>query len=162
MFYNNVQYLCGYMPIFQTKVSYKLDKHTNALVFQVLDQSPDVTAFLANNTFLSPSTGFKVELSAKPEFKISKNTIFLRGSDKTNDFKPDVTRFVGKMQRDNAHELFIQTIQELVDTVKELSTATPVNVLGNAQVYGDTVNVRSYKRSYPTRNKNREIKIIIA
>jgi len=149
------QYLCGYMPVFKTQVSYKLDKHTNALTFQILEQSPDVTAFLANNTFLS-TTGFKVELSAKPEFKHSKNTIFLRGSDKTNDYLVDVTRFVGKMQRDNAYDLFVKTIQELVDTVKELSTATPVNVFPNA------VNVKGYTRSYPKRNINRDVKIIIA
>ncbi len=146
------QYLCGFLPVFNTQVRYKLDKEPNALVLQILDQSPDITAFLNGNTFMSPTTGLKVMTSNYPEFKHSKNVIFLRGSDKSNDFKPDVTRFVGKMQRDNAYEMVVQTIQELVDFVKEASTATPVNVYGSYQA--KPVKVRSHYRSAPSYRSN--------
>ncbi len=149
IFRNPQQFLCGFMPVFNTQVRYKLDKNKNALTLQVLDQSPDIYAFLAQGDFPT-STGFIISLNEYPEFKISKNYIFLRGRDKSNDFKPDVTRFVGKMQRDNAYDLFVQAVQELVNAVKSASTATPVNVLNYAQpAPARVVRVKAHTRNYP-------------
>jgi len=148
---NPRQFLCGFMPVFNTQVRYKLDKNTNALTLQILDQSPDIYAFLAQGDFQT-STGFIISMNEYPEFKISKNYIFLRGSDKSNDFKPDVTRFVGKMQRDNAYDLFIKAVQELVDAVKSANTATPVRVLNYVQPTVNPVHVvkvRAHSRNYP-------------
>lgn len=127
--FNNTLYLGGFVPVYKTGIRYKLDKSDGALIFQVLDQSPDVSAFLEalnGGTFLT-STGFKIGASKYPEFKHSKNIIFLRGSDKSNDFKPDVTRFAGNMQRDNAYDLFKTTIQEFVDAVKQASATVKVD-----------------------------------
>lgn len=123
-------YLCGFMPVFKTSLKYKLEKAENALVFQVLAQSPDITAFLSRNHFMA-SNGLRIAIAKYPEFKHSKNVIFLRGSDEDNNFKPDVTRFVGRMQRDNAYDMFTAAMKELVDTVKKLSTAYPVKVYRN-------------------------------
>ena len=119
-------YLCGFIPSFNTKVKYRLEKADNALIFQVLEQSPDVTAFLNGNIFMAKN-GLRIGSSKYPEFKHSKNVIFLRGSISSEDFKLDATRFVGKMQRDNAYDLVTQAIQELVDAVKGFSKAYPVN-----------------------------------
>lgn len=126
-------YMCGFVPVFNTQVRYRLEKAPNALVFQVLEQSPDVSAFLNGRNFLSKKTGLRIGTSKYPEFKHSKNFIFLRGSDKSNDFKLDVTRFVGTMQRDNAYDMVKTAIQELVDTVKAASTAYSIG--GNYSFY---------------------------
>jgi hypothetical protein len=151
----NRAFLCGFMPVFNTQVKYLLNKNKNALTLQVLDQSPDITAFLSQGDFHT-STGFIIGLSEYPEFKISKNYIFLRGTDKSNDFKPDVTRFVGRMQRDNAYDLFVKSVQELVNAVKQATVARPVNVLNAGTPYGGQcfqapkiVRVRAHNRSYP-------------
>lgn len=128
-----MQYVCGFMPVFATQVIYSLEKSDHALTFQVLDQSSDITAFLKNRNFLSRKTGLRIGLSKYPEFKHSENFIFLRGSDKSNDFKLDVTRFVGNMQRDKAYEMVKVAIQELVDTVKALST--PYQLSGGFSFY---------------------------
>ncbi len=146
----NRQFLCGFIPVFNTQVKYLLNKNKNALTFQVLDQSPDITAFLSQGEYKT-STGFTISLAEYPEFKHSKNYIFLRGRDKSNDFKPDVTRFVGKMQRDNAYNLFVQAIQELVDAVKCATTARPVDVYNAAPQYcaPKVVRVKAHTRNYP-------------
>ncbi len=119
-------YLCGYIPSFNTMVKYKLTKADNALVFQVIEESADVKAFLNGNIFLSKS-GLKIASSKYPEFKHSKNVLFLRGSDSSADSKLDATRFVGRMQRDNAYDMVVSAIQELVDAVKGFSKAYPVS-----------------------------------
>jgi hypothetical protein len=121
-------FLCGYVPVLKTGLKYKLEKADSALVFQVLEQSADITAFLSRNHFMA-SNGYRVALSKYPEFKHSKNVIFLRGSDGDNDFKLDVTRFAGNMQRDNASDMFNQALKELVNTVKSASYAYPVKVI---------------------------------
>lgn len=131
-------YLCGYVPVINTGLKYKLEKAENALVFQVLAQSADITAFLSRNHFMA-SNGVRVAISKYPEFKESKNVIFLRGNDEANNFKLDVTRFVGRMQRDNAYDMFTQALKELVDTVKKVSYAYPVKVansFSNSLNYG--------------------------
>lgn len=119
---DNPMLMCGFVPVFKTQVKYRLEKAPNALVFQVLDESPDVKAFLNGRNFLSKKTGLRIAASKYPEFKHSKNVVFLRGSDTSNDYKLDVTRFVGNMQRDNAYDMIVTAIQELVDFVKSAST----------------------------------------
>ena len=134
---NRNAYLVNYCPSFDTVVKYKLNKDDYALTFQVLEQSPDITAFLSAQNFQARN-GMNVGISEYPEFKQSKNTIFLRGSNKGNDFKPDVTMFVGNMQRDNQYDMVIEAIQELVDTVKKAFVPTPVRhaVPAYANTYG--------------------------
>ncbi len=122
-------FLCGYVPVLKTGLKYRLEKAENALVFQVLEQSPDVSAFLANGHFLSQKTGLRIAVSKYPEFKDSKNVIFLRGSDSSNDYKIDVTRFPGNMQRDNKYDLINTALKEFVDAVKATSYAIPVKVV---------------------------------
>ena len=121
-------YLCGYVPSYKTGLKYKLEKAENALVFQVLAQSDDISAFLAKRHFMA-SNGLRIATSKYPEFKHSKNVIFLQGSDSSNDYKLDVTRFVGRMQRDNAADLVNAALKELVNYVKKASYAYPVRVV---------------------------------
>jgi hypothetical protein len=117
-----------------------LTKDNYALTFQVLEQSPDITAFLSQTNFQAKN-GMTIGISEYPEFKQSKNTIFLRGSNKGNDFKPDVTMFVGNMQRDNQYDMFIEAIQDLVDTVKKAFVPTPVSYgrIAHATPYGNVI-----------------------
>lgn len=122
-------YLCGFMPAFKTGLKYRLEKAESALVFQVLEQSDDISAFLSKGHFLSQKTGLRIATAKYPEFKDSKNVIFLRGSDTDNNFKLDVTRFPGNMQRDNKYNLIVAALQELVDAVKSVSYAYPVRVV---------------------------------
>lgn len=164
---NTQSYLVNYCPSFDTVVKYKLNKDDHALTFQVLEQSYDITAFLSGQNFQAKN-GMNIGISEYPEFKQSKNTIFLRGSNKGNDFKPDVTMFVGNMQRDNQHTMVVEAIQELVDTVKKAFRATPVRhsvpSYGNlyAPQYGTPgycvpetfTTVRSYKRRVANRLTN--------
>jgi len=121
-------FLCGYVPVLKTGLKYRLEKADSALVFQVLEQSADITAFLSRGHFLSQKTGFRIAIAKYPELKDSKNVIFLRGSDTSNDYKPDVTRFPGNMQRDNKADLVNTALTELVDAVKSVSYAIPVKV----------------------------------
>ena len=141
MNYKTPAYLVNFCPTFNTVVRYKLDKDDYALTFQVLEQSPDVTAFLNGQNFQAKN-GMNVGISEYPEFKQSKNTIFLRGSNKGNDFKPDVTMFVGNMQRDNQHDMVVEAIQELVDTVKRAVMPVPVRYASGVNYgspYGNVV-----------------------
>jgi len=101
----------------------------------VLEQSPDVTAFLSSQNFQAKN-GMNIGISEYPEFKMSKNTIFLRGSNKGNDFKPDVTMFTGNMQRDNQYDMVVDAIQDLVNTVKKAVMPTPVHY-GYGTNYGN-------------------------
>ena len=117
------------MPVLKTGLKYRLEKAENALVFQVLEQSPDITAFLENGHFLSQKTGLRIASAKYPEFKDSKNVIFLRGSDSSNDYKIDVTRFPGNMQRDNKANLINVALEEFVNAVKSVSYAYPVKVV---------------------------------
>lgn len=146
-------YLCGYVPAFKTGLKYRLEKAENALVFQVLAQSDDISAFLSNGAFLSQKTGLRIATAKYPEFKDSKNVIFLRGSDSNNDYKIDVTRFPGNMQRDNKADLINTALKELVDAVKSVSYAYPVKVVRprsakNVFVYSTPVK-KSRKVSLP-------------
>lgn len=100
-----------------TTLRYMLDPAEKALVFQVLEQSPDITAFLSKYTFMA-SNGLKVASDKYPEFKHSKNTIFLRGTDTSENFKLDTTRFVGNMQRNNAAEMVHTALAEFHKAVK--------------------------------------------
>ena len=131
---NQQAYLVNFCPTFNTVVKYKLNKDDYALTFQVLEQSADVTAFLSSQNFQARN-GMNIGISEYPEFKQSKNTIFLRGSNKGNDFKPDVTMFTGNMQRDNQYNMVVEAIQELVDTVKQVVTPTAVHY--GTQNYGN-------------------------
>lgn len=108
----------------RTSLKYRLEKAENALIFQVLEQSPDITAFLKKYNFMA-SNGVRIAIDKYPEFKHSKNVIFLQGSDTTENFKLDTTRFVGKMQRDNAADMFNSALKELVAAVKGVATYRP-------------------------------------
>lgn len=125
-----MRYACfglGFMPTVAppaTHLKYRLETAENALVFQVLEQSPDITAFLNKYNFRA-SNGLMVSIDKYPEFKLSKNTIFLRGSDTKEAFKLDVTRFAGRVYRDGAAKMFNQALRELVDCVKGAKTAVP-------------------------------------
>lgn len=129
----------GYIPFIvalpATNLKYRLEKAENALVFQVLEQSPDITAFLQKNNFMA-TNGLKVAIDKYPEFKLSKNTIFLRGSDAKESYKLDTTRFAGRGYRDGAAQMFNEALKELVSVVKGAKTAIPYS--SNGSFFGFT------------------------
>jgi hypothetical protein len=115
----------------KTDLRYDLIPVERALVFQVLDQSPEVTNFLRKVGSFQASNGLRIATADFPEFKDSENTIFLRGSDKAKDGKVDTTRFVTNIIRDKKAVMVHQALKELVDTVKSLQSyyaPVPANI----------------------------------
>ena len=117
-----------------TNLKYRLEKAKNALVFQVLEQSPDITAFLNKYNFMA-SNGLRVGIDKYPEFKASKNAIFLQGTDKSENYKLDTTRFAGQGYRDGAAAMFNQALRELVDVVKGMKRASAYGNLSYVPVF---------------------------
>lgn len=106
-------------------LDYTLDTGVDGqLKFQILYQSPKVNKFfdflksIGKDTYLTKS-GYKVARSVFPEFKISRNTIFLRGALKSLDNKVDVTRFVNNgTYRKGSMSMFNDALKEFVNEVK--------------------------------------------
>jgi len=131
-----MRYACfglGFQPMYvaqpATFLRYSLEKSTGALVFQVLEQSNDIKAFLNKYNFMA-SNGLRVGSDKYPEFKQSKNAIFLRGTMQSEDYKIDSTRFVSNSIRDNAADMFNQALRELVDVVKGVKSVSPFGNYG--------------------------------
>lgn len=122
-------------------LKYSLEPMENGVIFTVLEQAPEVYAFLQNHNFMA-SNGIRVAMAKYPEFKHSKNIIFLRGSDAGNNNKPDLTRFVGKMQRNNAIDMFDAALKEFVDVVKKWRSSAyiPFNYAFQAPVNAVSAN----------------------
>jgi len=112
-----VRYIANFAHKIITRLDFYLKKTENALIFQITYQSPDITDFLASNTYRTKN-GLLIAGGSYPEFKDSKNTIYLRGKDSSRDWKLDVTRFVGNMQRDNKYEMVKEALTEFVDFIK--------------------------------------------
>jgi hypothetical protein len=104
-----------------TKLEYNLQPVDGALVLQVTDQSDDITAFLQNNTYRA-SNGLLIAADEFPEFKDSKNTVFLRGSNHKKDWKLDTTRFVSNTARDSKSSMLQSALKEFVGYVKKLNS----------------------------------------
>ena len=101
-----------------TMLEYTLTSVENGLIFQINGQSADISSFLANNSYRAKN-GLLIAASEFPEFKDSKNTIFLRGSDSVKNTKLDVTRFVSNKVRDNKKEMIKDALKEFVAFVKK-------------------------------------------
>lgn len=114
----------------KTKLVYTLKPMENTLVFQVHEQSADISAFLAKNTYRA-SNGILIAADKYPEFKDSGDTdnvniVFLHGKDYIRNAKLDVTRFVGSMQRDKRKLQIEDAIQEFVGYIKSLRSSSYV------------------------------------
>lgn len=116
------RYLSNLFTPVKTTLAYTLKSVEGALIFQITEQSADITAFLAKNSYRA-SNGLKISASEFPEFKDSKNTIFLRGTDASKDFKLDVTRFVSNNVRDSKKEMVNAALREFVDFIKKQAPA---------------------------------------
>lgn len=108
-----------FMPIFavatpKVVLEYSIKKVDDAIVFQVKEQSQAITDFLKNNRFQA-SNGMIIAADRYPEIKDSTNHIYLRGTDDSRNLKLDVTRFVGKMQRDSKAAIIDAALKEFVD-----------------------------------------------
>lgn len=95
-------------------LEYSLKQVDDAIVFQVTEQSQAITDFLKNNRFQA-SNGMIIAADQYPEIKDSTNHIYLRGSDASRNLKLDVTRFVGKQQRDNKTAIIKAALKEFVE-----------------------------------------------
>ena len=101
----------------KTRLEYFLKKADGGLIFQIEDQSPDITTFLQNRPFMA-SNGMRITIDKYPEFKDSTNTIYLQGTDVKRNRKNDVTQFVSNLARDRKAEMIDNALAELVSTVK--------------------------------------------
>jgi hypothetical protein len=119
---------------------YELDKGVSGyLKFQILSQSPKVKKFLKfikeelGMTHYLTKSGYKVAISDFPEFKLSENTIFLRGSMKHLNDKIDSTPFVNdRTYRNGAEVMFKAALKELV---AEVARADKAGWLGSSKEY---------------------------
>ena len=99
----------------QAFVQYKLDKEPQALSFSVIQQAPVVSSFLSEHRFQALN-GLIIASSEYPEFKDSKNTIYLQGEGNAiENFSTDVTSFNSNYVRDGKYDLIVDAIQEMVD-----------------------------------------------
>jgi hypothetical protein len=117
--------LFGYAP--KTKLSYSLKEVSNSLIFQIDEQSADITAFLSQHTYRA-SNGILIASSKYPEIKDSgdsKNAVivFLQGNDSFRNSKLDVTRFVGQMQTSKRKAQVEAALREFVGYIKSLKLA---------------------------------------
>lgn len=139
-------------------LDYQLDEGVDGqLKFQITYQSPKVNDFmkfmnrLGVKSYLT-KTGYKVAISDFPEFKISENTIFLRGKLKSQDNKVDVTRFASNSPyRKGAKKLFNAAMTEFISEVEKADNA---GMLDNYDVYY-TFGSPSVKRSNPLAGLNK-------
>lgn len=113
----------GLVSPLKTKLVYTLKKAEHNLIFQVNEQSQDITDFLANNTYRAKN-GMVIAADQYPEFQESgKNgnmVVYLQGSDTLRSRKIDTTRFVGNMQRDAKAAMLEAALAEFVDFMKSL------------------------------------------
>lgn len=97
-----------------------------ALSFQILKQHPHVTEYLQKYNFVSKH-GLVIKLGEEglgfPEFKDSKNTLYLRPSNGAYAMKVDTTRFIRNSVRDNKKRLLLAALKEFVEEVKRYSKA---------------------------------------
>ena len=110
-------------------LEYSLKMVEDAIVFQVTEQSQAITDFLKSNRFQA-SNGMVIAADQYPEIKDSTNHIYLRGTDANRDLKLDVTRFVGKQQRDNKTAIIKAALKEFVEFIskKVKASYSPVYV----------------------------------
>ena len=150
---------------------YEFDKGVSVyLKFQILSQSPKVKAFfdylaeMGITHYLSKS-GYKVAIDDFPEFKISENTIFLRGNMKSQNMKVDVTPFVNdRTYRKGSEKMFREAISEVIGEVRKADEAGlldgPSHVVyaGNScfSTFTPPYGVRRVKRvTNPMANRNK-------
>lgn len=119
----------------QAFVQYKLGKEPQALSFSVIQQAPVVSAFLRDNKYQA-TNGMIIATDNYPEFKDSKNTIYLQGdSDAAENFSTDITTFSSNYVRDGKYDLIVNAIQEMVDFLN----GKPIEP---ACSYGQVLNIR--------------------
>jgi hypothetical protein len=127
-----------------TLLGYKIVPAEASMIFQVTVQDQKITNFMSNGYFQA-SNGLRVATDDFPEFKETKNIIFLRGTGrtKTND-NVDVTRFISNTARDSKIEMVDEALKELVDYVKSLDyySAIPRRTSGLDDFFNPSGNVR--------------------
>lgn len=104
-------------PASPVSIDFTLKKVEKGLLFQVNYQSPAVSDFLRNNRFQA-SNGLIIASSEFPEFKESKNTVYLWGSDSTRNGKLDATSFTHNFKRDSKYDMLRQALVEFVEFVQ--------------------------------------------
>ncbi len=107
-------------------LDYTLDTGIDGqLKFQIQYQSKKVNKFMdflkaMGKKYYLTESGYKVAISKFPEFKISKNTIYLRGTLKSQDNKVDVTRFPdNSTYRKGGVKMFKSALNEFIAEVEK-------------------------------------------
>ena len=113
----------------KTILRYSLLPVEKGLIFQIHEQAPEVKAFLKDGYFQA-SNGMRIDIGEFPEFKDSKNAIFLRGWNTAQDNKVDKTSFGSNYIRDGKYTLVTEALAELAEAVKGSIAATrPISAL---------------------------------
>lgn len=108
-------------------LDYTLQPMKDAAIFVLHSQSPKVTNFLKKGVYLA-TNGMRITLGAAyPEWKDSKNIIYLDGTNGVCLGRPDITRFPpnNKKIRDNKMMMFNTALRELINVVRELDPEPP-------------------------------------
>ena len=118
----------GYRPVAvpakpKTVLEYSLKAVENAVVFQITEQSSNISEFLKKNRYMA-SNGIVIAADQYPEFKDSTNHVYLQGKDSDRNLKLDVTRFVGNMQRDSKIAMVKAALKEFVEFIAKQTKAS--------------------------------------
>jgi len=134
----------------------KLDlnlQYDNKALLTITHQSPKIKDFfdflgrMGKDHYLTKS-GIRVAMSAFPEWKDSKNTLYLQGSWKHRNHITDTTRFVNNSTyRKNKVKLLEDALKEFVGEVRKVDNAGLLNVGNYSYSIGgpqSTSNVRNF------------------
>ena len=102
------------------QLDYTIKKVEKGLLFQVNNQSPQITDFLKKNRFQA-SNGMIIASAEFPELKDSTNHIYLWGAESRKNGKLDATSYTHNFKRDNKYEIVKQALREFVEYVDAIS-----------------------------------------
>ena len=116
------------------------------LGFRITHQSPLIAKFFAllsalgKDSFLTNS-GYKIGIKDIPEFKVTSNSIYLRGKKSRFNQKLDITRFRTKSYRDKTLKTFKKAMSEFSNAV---ATADQKGLLDGYTTYVTYGNVKRF------------------
>lgn len=111
-------------------ITYSLKAFEKAYAFQITDQDPAVKSFIDRNGSFSASNGWIIKLAKVPEVNVFSKTIYLRGSNSSDDFRIDRTwNLPSNTMRDRVINEVSTAISELISSIKRSTWKQPTYAL---------------------------------
>lgn len=100
-------------------ITYLITQMSNAIAFQIEEQTSNLTNFLLSKTSFLASNGWRVAVDEEPEVNVAKKVIFLRGRDTAQDNK------IATAQNLNLSEKELnRTVNSIIKAIEEVSVAS--------------------------------------